>query len=117
MAKLVVLTDGGQVAAHLPRSAEEVLDAAERHAREHNLAKRSYVPVAVREEVEAAGFTVTDADLQLAMKQFDAVRRGDRIETIPVRATAAGGPGTLRGKGMAAKPAGGFAGVDFLRPS
>ncbi|MEO2089241.1 MAG: ATP-binding protein [Gemmataceae bacterium] len=114
MAKLVILTDGGQVVAHLPRSAEEVLDVAERHAREHNLAKRSYFPVAVRGEVEAAGFEVTDADLQSAMKQFDAVRRGDRVETIPIRATAAGGSGTTRGKGMAAKPAGGFAGSRFF---
>lgn len=114
MAKLVVVTDAGQVAAHLPRSAEEVIAAAERHAREHNLAKRSYFPVAVREEVENAGFQVTDADLRAAMAQFDAVRRGDRVETIPIRATAGGGGNNSKGKGMAAKPAGGFSGSRFF---
>ena len=114
MAKIVVVTEGDHVAAHLPHTAEEVLAAAERHAREHNLAKRSYYPVAVRKEVEAAGFRVTDAELQSVMEQFDAVRRGDGVETIPIRATAAGSAHTKKGKGMGAKPAGGFSGSRFF---
>src|SRR4051794_36581533 len=86
----VTLTNGdGGVLGELPSAAEDVLARAEQHARAHHLSKRSYFPVAVRQEIEAAGYRVADKELDAAMAQLDALRRGERVEHVRIRVTPA----------------------------
>ena len=106
----MILTNGdGSVVGELPRTAEDVLAQAEEHARDHYLAKRSYFPIAVREEIEAAGFQVSDSELATAMEKLDAVRSGARAESIRIRVALDNGGNRrtvphAKGNAMSSKP-------------
>ena len=106
----MILTNGdGSVVGELPRTAEDVLARAEEHARDHYLAKRSYFPIAVREEIEAAGFQVSDSELATAMEKLDAVRSGTRAESIRIRVALDNGGNRrtvphAKGNAMSSKP-------------
>lgn len=87
MAKLHLIATDGATLHKMLGTAEELLLQAEAHAREHNLAKRAYFPVAIREAIEEAGYQVADGELHSALERLDAVRRGQRIEIVPIRVT------------------------------
>jgi AAA+ superfamily predicted ATPase len=109
MAKVILMAGDGSTLGELPRAAEDILARAEEHARAHHLAKRSYFPIAIRQEIEAAGYHVADTELTAAMAKLDAVRRGEQVEGVPVRVTH-GVPGgrpaapNMKGGDMADKP-------------
>src|SRR2546421_12495323 len=108
MAKVSLVNGDGGSLGELPSTAEDILSRAEQHARAHHLAKRSYFPVAVREEIEAAGYQVGDDELEAAMAALDAVRRGERVERVHIRVRpgASGSHTTpgLKGGDMPDKP-------------
>jgi SpoVK/Ycf46/Vps4 family AAA+-type ATPase len=87
MAKLHLITSDGASLYTLPGTAEELLLQAEAHARQHNLAKRAYFPVAIREAIEEAGYQVAEGELHGALERLDAVRRGQPVEVVPIRVT------------------------------
>jgi AAA+ superfamily predicted ATPase len=87
MAKLHLMSAEGATLHVLPGTAEQLLATAEEHARQHRLSKTSYFPVAVREAVEEAGYRVSDAELRSAVDRLDAVRRGQSVDVVPIRAT------------------------------
>jgi AAA+ superfamily predicted ATPase len=103
MTKVVLVGGDGGTLADLPRAAEDILARAEEHARAHHLAKLTHLPVAVRQEIEAAGYQVDDAELAAAMARLDSVRRGERVERVTVRVTR----GPAGGRSGAAKAEGG----------
>jgi SpoVK/Ycf46/Vps4 family AAA+-type ATPase len=87
MAKLHLTSPEGATLHVLPGTAEQLLAAAEEHARQHRLSKTSYFPVAVREAIQEAGYQVSDAEVRSAMDRLDAVRRGQPVDVVPIRAT------------------------------
>lgn len=87
MAKLYLIAANGETLHTMPGTAEHLLLQAEAHAREHNLAKRAYFPVAIRAAVEEAGYQVSDGELQTALERLDAVRRGQPVDAVPIRVT------------------------------
>ena len=87
MAKIILVSsDGGQIG-ELNGSAEDLLSRAEQHARDNHLAKSTYFPMAIRQEIEKAGYRVADRDLSDAMKTLDSVRRGEKVDRVGVRVT------------------------------
>ena len=87
MAKIILVGGDGRQIGELAGSAEELLSRAEQHARDNHLAKIAYFPVAIRQEIERAGYRVSERDLAEAMKTFDSVRRGEKVGQVSVRAT------------------------------
>jgi len=91
MTRIVLVGSNGTPLGELPRSAHDILAAAETHAKAHHLAKRTHFPIAVRREVEASGYRVNERDLAAAMAQLESVRSGERVERVTIRVTP--GPG------------------------
>lgn len=87
MAKIVLTGNDGNRFGELNGLAEELLMRAEQHARANHLAKSAHFPVAVRQEIESAGFRVSDRDLAVAMQKLDSLRRGDKIAQVEIRVT------------------------------
>lgn len=85
MTKIILVGGDGRQVGELNNSAEELLSRAEQHARDHHLAKSAYFPVAIRQEIECAGYSVVERDLANAMKAFESVRRGQKIGQVDVR--------------------------------
>lgn len=85
MAKIILMGGDGRQIGELTGSAEELLSRAEQHARDNHLAKSAYFPVAIRQEIERAGYRVAERDLAEAMRTFDSVRRGEKISQVGVR--------------------------------
>jgi AAA+ superfamily predicted ATPase len=110
MAKIALLDGDGSQLAELRGTAEELLLRAEQHARTNHLAKVSYFPIAVRQEIEEAGYLVTDHELAEAMKKLDSVRRAENIDRVGVHvsqgaqrargASSAQKDGNMQGKPM-----------------
>jgi len=87
MAKIILISNNGGQIGELDGSAEELLIRAEQHARDNHLAKIAYFPVAIRQQIEKAGYRIDDSDLSDAMKTLDSVRRGEKIDRVGVRVT------------------------------
>ncbi|MBL8798023.1 MAG: AAA family ATPase [Planctomycetia bacterium] len=92
MARILLTGKAGNALGELPRAAEDVLAHAENHARAHNLAKRSAFQLALRQEIEAAGFRIADAELAALVEKLEAVRRGDKVESVSVSVSVTDGP-------------------------
>jgi len=109
MARVILMNGDGSALGELPGSAEDILARAEEHARTHHLAKRLYFPIAVRQEIEAAGYHVAEAELTAAVAKLDAARCGGGAAKVPVQVTLSvpgGSPTTLNPKEreMSGKP-------------
>jgi hypothetical protein len=87
MATIHLLEENGHELGSLRGSAEDLLARAEQHARANHLAKSSYFPIAIRQEVEDAGYKVSDHELAKTMIAIDSVRRGARVERVDIVVT------------------------------
>lgn len=100
MAAVHLVGEDGERVGQLRPNAAEIISEAEEMALTYNLAKRSCLPLALRQHVETAGFAIDETLLQKAIERLDAVRRGEDVPAIEVnvRTPAAGGntPGVAR---------------------
>lgn len=87
MAKITLLEADGSELGNLRDSAEDLLARAEQHACANHLAKSEYFPVAIRQEVEDAGYRVLDPELAKTMNALDSVRRGAKVDRVDVFVT------------------------------
>jgi SpoVK/Ycf46/Vps4 family AAA+-type ATPase len=65
--------------------ADEVIAQSEQHSRDQNMSKGRCFPLILRQHVEAAGYTASDAAIAEAVAKLDAVRRGERTRAIQIR--------------------------------
>jgi SpoVK/Ycf46/Vps4 family AAA+-type ATPase len=85
MAMIILVGSDGRQVGELDGSAEDLLSRAEQYARDHHIAKTTHFPVAIRHEIEGAGYRVADRDLVDAMTVLDSIRRGESIDQVSIR--------------------------------
>src|SRR5437588_12975664 len=59
---------------------------AEEVARDRHLAKRTALPLVLREYLESAGYEVGEAELAVAVDALERVRRGEALPAVQIRA-------------------------------
>lgn len=75
----------GQPIGTLGIAALALASKAEEVARDHHLAKRTALPLVLREYLESAGYEVGEAELAAAVDALERVRRGEALPAIQIR--------------------------------
>lgn len=83
----------GEPLARLLSSADEMIEEAEALALERDLSKAECLPIVLRENIGRAGYAAEDADIDRAIALLEAVRKGRRMSSIDVKATASDASG------------------------
>jgi SpoVK/Ycf46/Vps4 family AAA+-type ATPase len=92
----------GEPLARLRSSANEMIEEAEALARERDLSKVESLPIVLREHIGRAGYTAADADVSRGAALLEAMRKGQRVPVIDVKATASNADGEAGADGNSA---------------
>lgn len=88
--------------ARLRSDALEMIEEAERLARDRDLSKSECLPIVLREHIELAGFRVTESNLGRGAVQLEAVRQGKKVQGIDIKVAPAATDERASGNGTTA---------------
>ena len=89
MTTIHLVGETGEPLGRLESSADGVIAESEQHARDHGLTKRKALPKVLRMHIEAAGFSVSDGDLEEGTAGLEMIRRGKPARPLRVRVAPA----------------------------
>lgn len=75
----------GEPLGTLSVGADDIITTAERHARDNNMSKGRCFPLILRQQIEAAGYSISDASLSEAVAKLESVRAGERPNSIQLK--------------------------------
>jgi AAA+ superfamily predicted ATPase len=102
MVAINLLGPDGEPLARLRSDAFELIEEAERLARDRDLSKPECLPIVLREHIEGSGYAATDAEIARGAAQLDAVRQEKKVPVIDVKVSQPAADGKASSNGTPA---------------
>ncbi len=102
MVAINLLGPDGEPLARLRSDALDLIEEAERLARELDLSKPECLPIVLREHIERSGYAATDAEVARGAAELEAVRQEKKVPVIDVRVSHPPAAGRAAPNGAAA---------------